>query len=75
MVNVKLTPWAPMHLTTLIVTTTEELTDEEKKKAEEAFCIYPPYGPFPGRKKYVTEAGEKLKKTDSELAAKIVIPD
>ena len=75
MVNVQLTPWAPLHWTRIIITTTRNLTVEEKKKVELAFCIYSPYVPFPERKKYVTEAVERLKATDSELADKIVIPD
>lgn len=75
MVNVKLTPWAPLHWTTIIITTTTELTEDQKKKVEQAFCIYSPYGPFPERKVYMTEAVEKLKKTDPGLAVKIIIPD
>jgi len=75
MVNTILRPWFPNHLTSILITTTMELTKDQKKAVEEAFCIYPPYGPFTEKKKYVTEVVEKLKKTDPELAAKIVIPD
>lgn len=75
MVNTILRPWFPNHLNSILITTTMELTKDQEKAAAEAFCMYPPYGPFPEKKQYVTEAVEKLKKTDPELAAKIVIPD